>query len=93
MGINFGITNLRLFEEHYNSEGILSMEFEGKGLSSLFVGGAFEHRFSDHPFSLIVDTSYDFPFKEIEAYIGDYGGLSISAGLRYYLNILAPKGE
>ena len=93
LGLNFGITSLRLFEEHHTSEGNLAWEMEGKGLSSIFLGSAFEYKLNNQPFSLIVDASYDYAFKEIIAYMGDYGGLSFTAGLRYYLNILAPKGE
>ena len=84
LGINGGLT-YSLFSEEYRLSGSSSvLTSTGKGLLGIFAGVDLENRFADSPISVFAEAQYDYAWPFISFVIGDYGGLNLTAGIRYY---------
>jgi hypothetical protein len=83
MGVNGGLTYTSISEEQKKQDGRELLSKNGSSLG-LFIGGSIEKNFSKSPFSVFFETQYNLPLNEISDYIGNYGGLNLNLGFRYY---------
>ncbi len=84
LGINGGISILKMKEEKKYIDGI-STTSDGTGLFGFFAGAALEKNFGKSPFSVFVEIQFNVSRGDVLQYVGDYGGVNINAGARYYL--------
>jgi len=84
LGINGGLTYSIFSEKAMSSGGFTTSTTTGKGLLGLFAGIDLENRFADSPISVFVEAQYNYAWPFISSLIGDYGGLNLTAGIRYY---------
>ncbi len=84
LGIKSGATFVILFEERKRSNGSFYSTSEGKGLLGFFTGINVERNFDNSQFSIVGDVQYNFSNKDISSFVGNYGGLNIMLGLKYY---------
>jgi hypothetical protein len=84
LGINGGLT-YSMFSEEYRLSGSSSVSTNtGKGLLGIFAGVDMENRFADSPISVFAEAQYNYAWPFISFVIGDYGGLNLTTGIRYY---------
>jgi hypothetical protein len=84
LGINGGLTYSMFSEEYRLSGSSSSSTSTGRGLLGIFAGVDMENRFVDSPISVFAEAQYDYAWPFISIVIGDYGGLNLTAGIRYY---------
>ena len=84
LGINGGLTLVSLYEEKKNSS--YSVTSKGGGLLGFFGGLIIERNFENSPFSAIGAISYNLSRGDIQSFAGNYGGLNVNLGVRYYFN-------
>ncbi len=84
LGINGGLT-YSMFSEEYRLSGSSSVSTStGRGLLGIFAGVDMENRFADSPISVFAEAQYNYAWPFISFVIGDYGGLNLTTGIRYY---------
>jgi hypothetical protein len=84
LGINGGLTYSMFSEEYRPSGSSPGSTSTGRGLLGIFAGVDLEDRFADSPISVFAEAQYDYAWPFISFVIGDYGGLNLTAGIRYY---------
>jgi len=85
LGINGGITYIRVSEEQKNKSGTIGSSVDGSGILGFYIGGVLEKNFDKSPFSLFIEPQFNFTRGDVLRYVGNYGGLNINIGARYYL--------
>lgn len=83
LGINGGATLINLYENR-ESANSGSSTLTGGGLLGYFGGAVLERNFENSPFTAFAEVQYNFSRNAIKAFVGDYGGLNLTAGVRYY---------
>jgi len=84
LGINGGITYSTVSEEHKNNSGTVSLSVDGSGIFGFFIGGVLEKNFNKSPFSVFIEPQFNFSRSDVLRYVGNYGGLNLNIGARYY---------
>jgi hypothetical protein len=84
IGVNGGLTYSTFSEEIRFNGSNTSSSVKGRGLLGLFVGVDLEHRIAGGPLSVFGEGQYNFAWPIISSLIGNYGGVNLTAGLRYY---------
>jgi len=84
LGINAGITYSRVSEEQKNNSGTISSSVDGSGIFGFFTGALIEKNFSESNFSVFIEPQFNYTRSDILKYVGNYGGLNINIGARYY---------
>jgi hypothetical protein len=82
--INGGIVYALLSEERRSSSGAASLNISAVGVLGFFGGMALEKNFHGSPFSVYVEPQYNYSRRHIVGVLGDYGGLNLDLGIRYY---------
>jgi hypothetical protein len=82
LGINGGITYTRITEEKKSSN--VSSSLNTSGVLGFFGGVGIEKKFQESPFAVFAESQYNYSRKDIIAAVGNYGGLNMSLGLRYF---------
>ena len=83
LGISGGITYSRIAEDQRNSTGTVSSSISSTGFD-FFGGLAAERNFAESPCSVFLETQFNYTRREIFILVGDYGGVNLSLGIRYY---------
>lgn len=83
LGIHGGAVFTFLSEEQ-NTPASGSSTLEGSGMLGYFGGVSIERDFEDSPFTLFAETEYNLSRNDIKSFVGDYGGLNLTVGVRYY---------
>lgn len=86
LGLNGGITYSRISEEQKNNSGTVSLSVDGSGIFGFFIGGVLEKNFNQSPFSIFIEPQFNFSRSDVLRYVGNYGGLNLNVGARYYFN-------
>lgn len=84
LGINGGVTYSKVSEEQKNTNGTISLSIDGSGILGFFVGGVLEKNFDKSPFSIFIEPQFNFSRSDVLRYVGNYGGININVGTRYY---------
>ena len=84
LGINGGVTYSRISEEQKDKNGSLISSKNGSGIFGFFIGGVLEKNFNASPFSIFIEPQFNFSRSDVLKYVGNYGGLNINVGVRYY---------
>jgi hypothetical protein len=84
LGINGGITYIRVSEEQKINSGTMVSSVDGSGIFGFFIGGVLEKNFDKSPFSLFIEPQFNFSRSDVLRYVGNYGGVNINIGVRYY---------
>jgi len=82
LGINGGITFAIISEQERNSSGSVLSSTDGTSAFGFFIGLALERNFQDSPISAFIEAQYNYAIHDILS--GNYGGVNLSLGLRYY---------
>ncbi|MFZ2323581.1 MAG: hypothetical protein WAV89_07790 [Ignavibacteriaceae bacterium] len=84
IGINGGITYSIISEEQKNINGTVSSSVDGSGIFGFFIGVVIERNFDKSHFSVFFEPQFNFNRSDILRYVGNYGGLNLNFGARYY---------
>lgn len=84
LGLNGGITYTKIEENKRKEDGSELGILEGSGILGFFLGSVIERYIEVYPLSIFFEVDYNFPREDITNVIGDYGGLNLSVGIRYY---------
>ena len=84
LGINGGFTYSSISDDQSNPDGSEGASAHGNGLLGLFVGAGLEKRFAGSPISAFAEGQYNYGWPVISATVGNYGGLNLTVGIRYY---------
>jgi len=83
LSINGGIVFVSVNEDKEGPEGS-SAKIKGSGIIGLFGGTSIERNFDNSPFSIVGEVQYNFSRGEVISLSGNYGGLNINLGGRFY---------
>lgn len=83
---NGGMTYSKIYEVLKNIDGNEISRIKGGGIIGLFLGGMIGREFKTKPFSVFSEIQYVFSRRDLVGLVGDYGGLNLNIGLRYYFN-------
>ncbi len=84
LGIGAGLTYTSFSEKLQESNGTGSVNETGKGFLGFYGGLSSERSFEGSPFAIFADAQYNYARQVITAAVGNYGGVNLSAGVRYY---------
>jgi hypothetical protein len=84
LGINGGIAYSIVSEEQKNITGTVSSSIDGSGIFGLFIGAVIEKNFNESHFSVFFEPQFNFNRSDIKEYGGNYGGINLNLGARYY---------
>ncbi len=84
MGINGGITYSNFTENINDSNGINRATRKGNGIFGFFIGTLLEKSFQNIPFTIFLETQYNFIRYDILGIVSNYGGLNLNVGGKYY---------
>jgi len=84
LGLNGGITYSIVSEEQKNNSGTISLSIKGSGIFGFFIGGVLEKNFDKSSFSVFIEPQFNFMRSDILSNVGNYGGLNLNLGVRYY---------
>lgn len=91
LGLNGGITYSIVSEKQKNGGGDTILSIEGSGIFGFFFGGILERKFNKSSFSLFFEPQYNSSRSDVLNYVGNYGGLNLNIGARYYFKMKKPK--
>ncbi|MBI5661881.1 MAG: hypothetical protein HZC46_07020 [Ignavibacterium album] len=83
-GLNGGFTYSTISEEQKNNSGTVSLSVDGSGIFGFFIGGVLEKNFNQSPFSIFIEPQFNFSRSDVLRYVGNYGGLNLNVGARFY---------
>ncbi len=86
LGINGGVVFVSLNETKNGPANSYSITNTGGGWLGFFGGVNLEKNFVNSPFSLIAEIQYNLSRGDIQSFAGNYGGLNINLGGRFYFN-------
>ncbi len=86
LGINGGLVFVSLNEKKNGPANSYSVTSTGGGLLGFFGGVNLEKNFVNSPFSLIGEIQYNLSRGDLQSFAGNYGGLNINLGARFYFN-------
>jgi hypothetical protein len=86
IGFNGGLAYSTLSEEQRSADGSFSSSTSGIGSFGFFAGAALEKNFRGVPLSIVLEPQYNYSRRDLVGIIGDYGGLNISLGIRFYFS-------
>jgi hypothetical protein len=84
LGLNGGIVYTKILDERNSEGGTVGMSLNASGILGFFAGAVVEKNFINLPFSVFLETQYIYSRSDISSFLGDYGGMNISVGARYY---------
>jgi hypothetical protein len=84
IGLNGGITYSIVSEEQKNNSGTVGSSIQASGIFGFFIGGVLEKNFDKSPFSIFIEPHFNFMRSDVLSYVGNYGGLNLNLGVRYY---------
>ncbi len=84
LGINGGITYSKVSESQKDINGTVSSSIGSSGIFGFFIGGVLEKNFNKSPFSIFIEPQFNFSRSDVLRYVGNYGGLNLNIGARYY---------
>jgi hypothetical protein len=84
LGVNGGMTFSTFSEVAKDAAGSTTESSTGKGLLGLFAGVDLEERIGDGPLRVFAESQYNFAWPIISSLIGNYGGINLTAGIRYF---------
>ena len=84
LGVNGGITYSKISEEIKNSSGTTSSSVNGSGILGFFGGVVIEKKFDEKPISVFIDTQINITRSDVLSYVGNYGGINLNIGVRYF---------
>ena len=92
LGLNGGITFCLVSKEEKNARGDTYYSTDASGMFGVFIGAALEKKFNDSHVSVFLEPQYNYVKSNVliinsttnNVYIGNYGGLNLSAGIRFY---------
>ena len=94
LGLNGGITFSFVSEEFKNVWGDTYYSTDASGMFGAFIGVSLEKKFNDSHLSVFLEPQYNYLKSNLliinyttnNSYVGNYGGLNLSAGIRCYFN-------
>ena len=92
LGLNGGITFSLVSKEEKNARGDTYYSTDASGMFGVFIGAVLEKEFNDSYFSVFLEPQYNYVKSNVliinsttnNAYVGNYGGLNLNVGIRYY---------
>jgi hypothetical protein len=84
LGITGGIAYSRFSEEQRSPASSLTSTIDGTGVFGFFGGIGIEKNFQGSPFSVFAEAQYNYSRRDLVGVVGDYGGLNLDLGIRYY---------
>jgi hypothetical protein len=85
LGINSGIVIASINEDKQWTGGS-SVTSTGMGLLGVFGGLIIERNIANSPISILGEIQYNYSRESLISSVGDYGGLSVDVGCRFYLS-------
>ncbi len=86
LGLNAGVTYSIVSEEQKNANGTIGYSSDGSGIFGFFIGSVLEKNFSESHFSIFIEPQYNFSRSDVLRYVGNYGGINLNIGIRYYFS-------
>ena len=83
-GVGAGVTYTNFSEKLRSANGLGSSDQSGQGVLGFYGGLSGERSFEGSPFAIFADAQYNYARHDVSSVIGNYGGLNLSIGLRYY---------
>ena len=98
LGLNGGITFSFVSEEFKNVWGDTYYSTDASGMFGAFIGVSLEKKFNNSHFSIFLEPQYNYLKSNLliinyttnNTYVGNYGGLNLSAGIRCYFKEIKP---
>lgn len=84
LGLEGGITVITFADRAQSANGQDSFQDNGEGAFGFYAGLSLERRFKRNPFAVFADAQYNYALKNVATAVGNYGGMSLSLGVRYY---------
>ncbi len=85
VGINGGLSWSSIEEKKSSVDGNITSGFEGSGVIGTFAGLTVERNIFDNRFTVFAEPQYNFTFETISGFVGNYGGLNMNIGIRFYI--------
>ena len=84
LGVDGGVTYTNFSEKVESANGLGSSNESGRGILGFYGGVSGERSFEESPFAIFVDAQYNNARLDVASAIGNYGGINLSVGVRYY---------
>lgn len=84
LGINGGLTYMNISEQQNDITGSITSTPKGTAAVGIFGGIDIEKNFAESPISLFFDTQYNLSKGNIIFMLGNYNGLNMNIGAKYY---------